>query len=285
MLNFLRKKQAGPLQCLKDALGDQVLPSFSALIHEALRALRDPRSKNSEIGRLLCRDPGISVRLLQITNSPAYGLRTPVRNVEHAVGLLGRAQTESLLLAVSVGNALPSTPGRGYVPARFWEAAARRAATARVLANELHPATRSESFTASLLQDMAIPVLHRAQGDAYGEVLEAWHEGTEELGDLERSCFGWDHAEVAGLMCVQWHFPDLLAIAINQHHETELDQAVPPAVALAAFLKESMVEPGVEQIVETVNSRFGVSRDRTTALLEQAFGEAQEVARLFNGGA
>ena len=104
---------------------------------------------------------------LQIPSHEAFALRHKVRGVHHAVSLLGRSQLESMLISMAVRDTLPNSAKRGFEPRRFWTTSARRACTAAALADRIDPSTRSESFTASLLQDMAVPVLsHRRQSRA-----------------------------------------------------------------------------------------------------------------------
>ena len=85
----------------------------------------------------------------------SYGFR-PQRSVHHAISLLGRDQLESMLLSLAVHDALPSKPTLGFEAGRFWQTAARRATLGRALADKIDPATRSESFTASLLRYHAV---------------------------------------------------------------------------------------------------------------------------------
>ena len=144
MLGWFAKRKTDPKRVLDQVLGKFELPSFPVVVAEAMRQLRDPDQSLSDIATGLQRDPKVTVRILNLANSPAYSLRHPVRNVQHAVSLLGRSEVEALLLSVAVRGALPKTP-RWFDDARFWQASARRAASARALAVKLHPSTASEA--------------------------------------------------------------------------------------------------------------------------------------------
>lgn len=280
MISWFRKRKQDPKRVLKDTLGSFELPSFPAVVAEAMRQLRDPDAALGDIAQGLMRDPEVSVKLLRLANSPAYSLRHPVRNVHHAMSLLGRAEVESLLLSVAMKNALPK-PRKGCDATRFWQASARRAAVARTIAAKLHPATASESFTASLLQEMAVPLLVKANPKAYLPIREAWASGKGELTDLERETLGYDHAVIGAAMSAEWGFPEELVRAIGGHHhqDAEGDEAVPAAVTIVANLRDIDDEDeDYDRLVDAIVARLDLPEEEAEELVDDAFDQADEVA-------
>ena len=276
---FKRKKKDDPKEQLAAALGDFSLPNFPAVANRVLGLLRDPDVPLDAAGDALSEDPGVSAKLLGIANSSAFALRHPVRSVGHATSLLGRSTVESLLLGVVVQSTLPKPQIAGFDQRRFWRAAARRASAAKALADVLHPRTKSESFTASLREDMAVPLIGAAKGGDYGAVLEQWHADGGDLADLEREALGFDHAVVAGWVAQSWKLPENLADAIGSHHDVEALEydGPPPAVALVAPLGEDE-DRGFDQVVEVTHARFGLPTETVVQLLRDAFVSADEIA-------
>jgi len=305
MLGWLRRRRDDPRTLLREALPGFELPTFRAIVLDAMGALRQPETSLADVGSIVGRDPGLTARVLRVANSPAYGLRHDVRSVEHAASLLGRSQLEALLVGVAVGEQLPRRPVGGHDPVRFWRAAARRATAARRLAGELHPTTRGESFTAALLQDMAVPLLAQARGNVYGGILDAWRAGDGSLAAIETDRMGFHHAHVAGAMAQHWGLPDALVTAVGAHHDAppsdegsaaeghpDESDGLPAAVTLVAYLAEepdggasdpggAAAVPGAEALIEDAYARHGLARERTASLLDAAFAEADEVARGF----
>ncbi len=162
---FLREKKKAKTPdnsadgVLRDALGDLSIPSFPSVMLETLDVLRDPDVSAEAVADSLRPDPGATVRLLRLVNSASYGPATEIRSVSQAVAMAGLGTVESMLMAVGVRVALPNVDVEGLQQRRFWQAAARRGCIARTFADELHPATADQSFTAGLLQDMAVPLL------------------------------------------------------------------------------------------------------------------------------
>ncbi len=283
MFGLFERKKIDPRQELVGALGGAQLPSFPAIQLRVLDALRGDTSLG-QVGDLVTRDPGISTKVLATVNCAGFGLKRRADTVSHAVSLLGAARLESVVLALAVSECLPARSSKGFRPRRFWRSAARRAATAQMLADLLSPASRSIAFTAGLLQDMAIPLLATRRSESYGPLLESWWEDGGSLETMERSEFGWDHAEVASWVASEWSFPEILGYAIGGHHgsdEPELDTPLP--IRLVALLDEHEDEnQDLEQLVETARITHDVEPDQLVAAIHMGFERSSEVAALFS---
>ena len=282
MLKLFARKQVDPKAQLKEVFGGYSLPTFPAVYLEALQQIRDSDSTAATLADVLASDPGVTMRLLGTVNSAAFGLRSPVKSVHHAVSMLGRSHIESMLISLASHSALPADQCDGFEPDRFWLAAARRAATARALADRVNPAERSECFTAALLSDMAVPVLCTRKGPEYTRVLQRWYEGKGELPEMEHAAFGWDHAQVAALMCAEWGFPEVIAEAIASHHGTsDADVHALPPVNLAALIPEVDGDRGIVAVAERAHDVMGMDTDAVRALVENSFLQAEEIAEQF----
>ena len=280
---FSKKEPTDALSGVQAELGQIELPTFPGVTMAALEKARDDDSSVTELADVLAQDPGLTVKIIRTVNSAAFGARSKVRNIHHAVSLLGRNEIESMLISVAVRGALPGASAPGFDPARFWETAALRASAARALAARVDPSHASESFTAALLQDMAVPLLAHQLGDRYTSVLMEWHEGTCDLAFLEQQAFGWDHATLGGWMSERWQFPADLTEAIRAHHGTDdTDREGLEAVTAVGCLRESNVEHGTEQFVTILHERFGIAPEEAEELLAESGTAAQEVASLFN---
>ena len=280
-LKFRRKKVEDPAAGLRDVLGPNTeLPTFPTTVIKSLEVLRDSDSDAKDVAKVVGADPGLTVRLLKLVNSAGFSPAKPVNSVDQAVAVAGFGAVESLVLSVGVNAALPKNAVEGFDQARFWRTASRRATTARAFAGQLHPVSASLSFTAGLLQDMAVPLIAGARQD-YGPVLQAWHEGGEDLDQLEASAFEWNHGSIAEMLCSQWELPAALASAIGGHHSDSDDEEVPAGVLLAAPIRESDRPDVIEGIVTRASEQYGMAADEVVELLAAAETEAVEVASLF----
>lgn len=271
-----RLKRATPRNALVEMLGNYQLPSFPEAIMEVLRALRDPDAPLSDITPKLEADPGIHVRVLRIVNSAAFGLARSVNSAKHAAMLLGRSRLEAIVASVAVKQALPQTNVAGFDASRFWLTQARRASLARSLARLIHPAATAESFTAGLLQDLAVPILVSCYKERYVAVYNQ-HENdqSQDLPTLERSHFGFDHAALGGMVARQWGLPAYLVDTISGHHNKGFEARKSPAVSLVADLRGGKNDDGRSLVIEACCSTYGFSKEQIENLIEDAFADAE----------
>lgn len=268
---------------LEELVAGHELPSFPRIVTGALALLRDPEASMTEVAGLLEGDPALHVKVLQTVNSAAFAVSARVTSVHRAITLLGRARIEAVVLAHGVRHSLPAieaSSAPGLDGAAFWLTAARRATCARALARHLHPASRVESFTAGLLQDMAVPVMLQAHGARYAELLTRWAGGAEQrLDRLERQAFGYDHGAVGALMARRWDLPPTLAAALAGHH---LDDpvVVEPAASIVSVLRyHAEPEAAREQMIELCQARHQLDPQRARQTLDQALHDAGQFAR------
>lgn len=251
-------------------------PSFPALITQALDLLSDPGTEMGDVSTVLALDPGVTARMLQFVNSAAIAPRSKVTSVNQAAVLLGRNQLEAVLISAGAQSAIPHVSGPNYDHTRFWATAAKRAALASAIAGHVDPTRRSENFTAALLQDMAVPVLTQ-RAKPYGKILEQWHNGTEDLADLETEVLGWHHGNVAAWMGETWGFPDDFITFMGDHHNLTDNHLLP--AHLVAPLRE-VGDMGDTEVIETVASKLGFATDLIVEMLESAETEGNELAKL-----
>jgi len=280
VLGILRKRKRD--RAFK-ALAEADIPSLPVVAFKVLEKIRDPDASARDIASLIELDIGISTRLLRTANSAAFGLRNPARDPAQALSMLGARRVEQLVLALAVGDALPAKETRGFRATRFWSAAARRAAVARALAQVLCPAEAPSTFTAALLQDMAVPLLAHSGPPVYGDLLADWQHGDSHgLDELEQAEFGWDHADVGAFVGERWKFPDCLVGGIGDHHgEPNEPPDAATAARLVAPLREEPCANATEVLGETVRSRYGLPADRVVQAIEEGTEQAGELALLF----
>lgn len=281
-MKLFKRKSSDVPNDLARFLADCEVPTFPSLTLRVLEKVRDADTSTDEVADALRWDPGLVLKVLATVNSAAYGTARRIEDVRQAATFMGRSQLEQLVLAFAVRQSLPSAPAPGFDAARFWRAAAQRAALSSVLAGELHPARQADAFTAGLLQDMAIPVLAHARPAEYGPVLSRWHdEPGSDLASLEQDELGWNHAQVGGHLGRAWELPEGLADAIRGHHEDgKSDRELLPAVRLVALLRETEREHGVDALVETARSDYGLGADWLGDAVVAAEEQASELASL-----
>jgi HD-like signal output (HDOD) protein len=277
---------------LEKVLADVELPSFPQIVQEMMAALRDPQSTSRQLGRLVSRDPALSVAVLRTVNSAAFAVRSRIVDLEQAVTLIGRANVESILVSVGVGRSLRAA---GVSELRgFWRAAARRALIARAITNVVQPAEQTLAYTSALLSDVAIPLLS-THLPAHGELVDGWRAGDiDDLCAAERDRFGWDHAELGGWLCTSWGLPQALTDAIGQHHLAPDAEPVSPVAAVVrsvAFIGEPLAhaldddeqQALTEHLQALLATLPGIEGPTVARLVDEALERADELAPTLAG--
>ncbi len=233
------------------------------------------------ITELIKVDPGMNVRVLGTVNSAAFGLASKVSNIQHAVTLLGRSRLEAIVLSLAVRDSLPRAKASCFDTAEFWKTSARRASLARLLAHKLHPVTETESFTAGLLQDMAMPVLADIKKEEYCSILREYYESRAIcIEELERKAFGFDHQILGGLMAEEWGLPEYLVHSIASHHGGSDEKGVDPAIYLVSLLREHDNPEGNELLLRVAENDYGIRKDEMIEVIKAAFQDAEEFSEL-----
>jgi HD-like signal output (HDOD) protein len=281
MFNLFKRKHKDPKEELKALLGDYELQRFPTVVMNVLGMLRDPHTETNDIADQIQMDLGMNIKILRLVNSAAFGLTSKVSNLHHAVTLLGRSRMESMLLTYAVANNIPSTLGCMEI-SRFWLASARRACLAKHIAQHLHAATQAESFTAALLQDLAIPLIFEGKGLIYRDLLEEWHADKEaDIDVIERELFGYDHPAIGALVAEEWGLPEYLIHAFAGHHDLSEESLAEPAVRLVSLVRYFDENDGTERLLKTAEKDFGIGRDMMEEIISIAFTEAEQFAETF----
>ncbi len=266
---------------LEGLLGHYEVPNVSSTAINVLGLLRDPDAPMSEVARRVETDPGLTVRILRLTNSAAFGLMSQVSNLQHAIALLGRSRLESLVLTFAAADRLPDRM-ECMEASLFWATAARRATLARMFAQHMHAATQAEAFTAGLLQDIAVPHLAGNNPEGYSAILERWHSDPSlRLDVLERELFGFDHAKVGALMAEDWGLPKYLVQAIGGHHEQGKNSHADPAVRLVSLLNYSSENDGTESLKDAAEAEFEIDTALIEEMVDRSVAGAEEFAGMF----
>jgi c-di-GMP-related signal transduction protein len=89
--------------CRPEIMQHRKLPSFKLAYLELLRAATAPEFDIQELALKIKHEATLTFRLLRYLNSAAFGLRSEIRSVAHALSLLGERELRKWIAVVSVG--------------------------------------------------------------------------------------------------------------------------------------------------------------------------------------
>ncbi len=203
----------------KDVRVIRFLPAYFSVISHLLALLSQEEPSISEIVQVVGADQALASRLLNVVNSSYYWSVRQIGTLDEAVIRIGIIGLRNLTLAVSMNDIT------GGVKKDEWKHSLLTAHTADIFARKkgFPMETRRYAFVAGLLHDIGKLFLSRRYMLEYQSVLGRVKTGLS-LTTVERNTFGYDHAQVGGMLLEVWNVPPKIIEAIKTHHEPGQNQ-------------------------------------------------------------
>ena len=192
------------------------IPSLDAVVTEVLRLLGDPDTDIVDFEKPLLNDAPLVGRMLQIVNSPFYGLSRQITSIVDAINILGFRGLRSLVLASSTGKFLGQDYScYGFDQQGLWCHSLCVAAAAKHLAGSLGLGRNltEEVFVAGLLHDIGKMLLGPY---LTGEGVELAHCAAAAC-EVERQVCGTDHQEAGVVIAKKWKLSPLVQHVLENH--------------------------------------------------------------------
>ncbi len=202
-------------------LGGSHLPALPQSAVRLLELSQDPNNGPPEFAIPIEADPGLAGQVLRFVNSSYFGFSREISSVKLAIALVGVRTVKNFVLWSAVFSLMPNPRCGSFDLRSLWVDSLRRGVLARRLAKRLGLKESEEIFAASLLQDMAIPLLAKELGSGYSPLLDAREGGRRRVSELERDTFGWTHAEASAWMASKWSLPQRFVDLILTHVDTD----------------------------------------------------------------
>lgn len=236
--------------------GEVDIPLPSRSIIEFSQLCRVPNVSIKALAEKAEQEPGIMAELLRHVNSSLIGMRTKIVDIRRAIGILGLANSASIVLTNALLKSMESVESPLLPSQVFRRDSIERAVFARVLARYF-PQCPMSAYTAGLLQDVMLPTLTRQYESDYREYLGS--TDYQNLEEFERLRFGWTHAELAARLLHRWDFhPSIVAAVIDHHLSPEslladdLTQSPVMTSAISALLVDTLNQTpdGITRLVD-----------------------------------
>jgi HD-like signal output (HDOD) protein len=230
---------------LKKILSGAQLPALPQSAIRLLELSQDPANGPAEFAVPIESDPGLAGQVLRFVNSSYFGFSREISSVRLAISLVGVRTIKNFALWNAVFSLMPNPKSGPFDLRMLWQDSLRRALFSRVAAKLFGAKEAEETFSAALLQDMAVPLLAKQLPDLYAKLLEARDFGRLRLSALEQRAFGWTHAQAAALVARQWSLPEDFALLIENHLTVEADGDVGKADPRRTAVGMSALLPAV----------------------------------------
>ena len=195
------------------------LPPLPGVFAELAQLLHDDNVDMRTLGRVIAKDPAMSVNVLRIANSAFYGLPNKVKTIERAVTMLGLKETTTLCMACEAARAFKPAPGEKSVDLQtFWLHSVATGVLARIFCSEFCVQSNGQAYLAGLLHDVGQLILDRFLHDVYKKVIELTYAENISVVQAEKRLLGESHDTIGGWLMEKWRLPSLFSEVAYYHH-------------------------------------------------------------------
>ncbi len=225
-------------------LKDKKLPSFPQVAAKLLEVFRNDSLAIEDIAKIVETDPGLSVRILEIVNSAAFGLARKITSLSEAMVYLGLSEIKKLAVEMTVFDKMFKY-GRcsEFDRLLFWRHCLSVAVLSSEIAKEFKYPDPEEAYVAGLLHDVGKIFLDMKGHKDYGEFIIQLTTSTDQVIEEERRLIGLGHDDIGAYLCSLWRLPEKLTKVVKYHHQPfehhkfpKSDRQLISIVSLANFL-------------------------------------------------
>ncbi len=186
-------------------------------------ALIDSQDVNiTEVVDMLVRDQRLVGRVLQIANSPFYGLSGAIGSIKEACIIIGLNSLRRIVLAAGLAGAMADTRQSRKDEYSAWLHAIHVAEMSRLIAKKAN-LNEDTAFTIGLLHDIGEALIVLVSPDVRDEVDARMEEAGCSLLEAEEMVLGFNHGELGEKIAGRWRLPSDVIRAIAVHHTPTQD--------------------------------------------------------------
>jgi HD-like signal output (HDOD) protein len=203
------------------------LPPRSSTYAMLVEALEKSQSNVSHIADLVCSDPALTVKLMQLVNSAFFGSPRRARNPREAVSLLGTKTIHAIVVAGRLFDFVNQPGHRHPLVDGLWDSslAIGESAAKIARANGANDIVQGQARLAGLLSLIGRVILITATTETYAGLLQRNAAGSRGISAEELETYGATQEEVAAYALGLWAFSDELIEAVaNQIQPSRLPE-------------------------------------------------------------
>ncbi len=208
------------------------LPTPPIVFHQIQKVMNDPNVSATHVAAILAEDPAMSVKVLKLTNSAFYGLAREIDSVKHAVVIVGLDAIKNLVLSASVLDMFKGKEIDQEFHEKHWRHSLATGFCCRILAKKLRSRgmiSPDSAFSSGLLHDIGKIVISMFLPNECQLVKNERENDTQSADyEIEEKVLGYNHAQIGGILAMQWKLPSLLGESISFHHQPQLSEAQNP---------------------------------------------------------
>lgn len=203
-----------------DKILDRVrdFPTLPTMFVKLLDMIANPNTNIQDLAVLISKDVAIASKVLQVVNSPLYGLLNRVDTISQAIFYIGFNEIRNICLAVSVIEVFKSvSAGSKFNIVELWKHSIAVGTITRLVGLSAKVGNLDNYFVAGIMHDIGKLFFIKFFSNKYLELIEEAYEESLPLETLEKKYFGINHLILGELIAKKWNLPTSLSNTIRYH--------------------------------------------------------------------
>lgn len=204
------------------------LPTLPLLFRKILAIMNSDKSNADDLYYMISHDQALAERVMKVANSVLFGLSGQVRDIRHAVMLMGFDRLKSIALGMTVMNVFP--PQSSFNIKKLWIHSYEVGFIAASLSEVVFITSPKESFLSGLLHDIGRIIFYRLDHKQFMKI-----PFNDSMLDFERENFGCTHPEAGAWFLEEAGLPEEIIFSVKYHHTPSKIKQYKLGVSLVAL--------------------------------------------------
>ena len=195
------------------------IPTLPNIVIEVNKMLQDYDTSIKKLGNIIEKDQAMVTKILRLVNSSFYGFRSKIKNISHAIIILGFNTIKNAVVSVSIIKTFSGKKTfEGFDITDFWKHSVGVAVTSMYLSEQTKLDSPDDCFVVGLLHDIGKVVLAQYFTGLFDGVWKSIKEDGLSFSEAEQKLLPVNHARIGGYLAKKWQFPASLIDSITYHH-------------------------------------------------------------------
>lgn len=201
------------------------LPTQPRVVIEISKEMGTSEPNFKKIADFISQDAALSAKVLNVINSPFFGVARKIESILQALSLMGLQNFNKVILTTCLREAMGGSAEAS--DQEFWDHSQRTAVAAETIANALSSVllvdeiTPDHAYLTGLFHDSAVPILLKRAPD-YNSILSLVLSHKLDAFHDEDKLVGTDHCCVGAMLAKSWSLSSDICKAIMHHHVSDL---------------------------------------------------------------
>jgi diguanylate cyclase (GGDEF)-like protein len=256
--------------------------SFPPVMLQLMEEACKPEPDFAVLGKIISMDPALSTTIINLVNSPFYGLSQEITDFKRAAVVLGTRELLNLAVTVTYQKHIcTNLQNKDYKIYSDWMLTVWGAISAQLIASRICPDDADKVYLCCLLKDISLLFLRCAAPGELPDTIAKDSVARSCIGQAEEEndIWGMNHGGLSQLLLSKWKMEQLNCPSLQHHHAIdEIDSFELPTQTVILATKWAEMELGNDAAPFNV-LQFEVQLQRILNMDEEDIEAFREVCR------